>query len=318
MSRRKAFTLVELLVVIAIIAMLVTLLLPAVQSAREAARMNTCKNHLKQLGLAVLNHESAHGHLPAGGWRYDWTADPDRGFAEDQPGTWTFNILPFIEEASLWSLASDGESDTISRPQRQKAGELQEVALEVFHCPSRREAIAYPQDGSWANASSVKVMAKGGYAACGGDAWQSGNDPKMKGNWTPGKDVGHGIISQASTVGLRQITDGTSKTYLIGEKFAEPSLYRLPARSEHHGHWGYDWGNIRLAARRQLPWRDRDLGTPGGSDAGNHHFGGPHQAGFQTVLCDGSVHMISFSIDGLAHQSMGVRDDGRANTDVVN
>ena len=310
MNRRNGFTLVELLVVIAIIAMLVTLLLPAVQAAREAARMNTCKNSLKQLGLAALNHESAHGHLPAGGWRYDWTADSDRGFGKDQPGTWTFNLLPFLEEAATWEMTADDDPNSVTDQQKQGAGRMQGVALEVLHCPSRREAIAYPQSGAWENSAGVQAMAKGDYAANGGDAWQAGAAPRMNGTWEEGRDVGHGVISQASTIKLRQVSDGTSKTYLIGEKFAEPSLYRTFARSEHHGQWSYDWGNVRLAARRQLPWRDRDLGTPGGSDAGIHHFGGPHQAGFQVVLCDGSVHVIPFDIDGLAHQAYGVRDDG--------
>ncbi len=312
MKSRNAFTLVELLVVIAIIAMLVTLLLPAVQAAREAARMNTCKNNLKQLGLAALNHESAHGHLPAGGWRYDWTADADRGYGREQPGTWTYNILPFLEETATRDLPADGDSNSVSEQQRDGAARLQAVALEAMHCPSRREAIAYPQGGAWENSGGVKYMSKGDYAANGGDTWQSGTTPKMNGSWLEGKDVGHGIITQASTIELRQVTDGTSKTYLIGEKFAEPSLYRTFARSEHHGQWSYDWGNIRIAAPRQLPWRDRDLGTPGGSDAGIHHFGSSHQAGFQVVLCDGSVHVIPYDIDGLAHQSYGVRDDGNA------
>ena len=98
---REGFTLVELLVVIAIIGILVALLLPAVQAAREAARRNQCVNNLKQLSLGALNHEAAHKHFPSTGLGNSWIGDPNYGYGRKQPGGIFFNVLPYIEEQTL-------------------------------------------------------------------------------------------------------------------------------------------------------------------------------------------------------------------------
>src|SRR5262245_8130625 len=101
---RRAFTLVELLVVIAIIGILVALLLPAIQAAREAARRSQCKNNLRQIALSCLNHESTHKFFPHGGWSFGWMGDPDQGYGPQQPGGWIYAVAPYLEEQAVFNL----------------------------------------------------------------------------------------------------------------------------------------------------------------------------------------------------------------------
>src|SRR5262245_57451163 len=134
------FTLVELLVVIAIIGVLVALLLPAVQAAREAARRTQCSNQLRQLALAFHNHHGAHQHLPTGGWHFAWLGYPDYGYGKDQPGGWMYNILPFIEQQAIRDI---GRGATGAAAKAATAKRVQSP-FEGMTCPSRRRANVYP------------------------------------------------------------------------------------------------------------------------------------------------------------------------------
>ena len=135
---RGAFTLVELLVVIAIIGVLVALLLPAVQAAREAARRQQCGNNLKNIGLACQNYLDTNKTFPTGGWGWFWVGDADRGFDRDQPGGWIYNILPYMEQAALHKMAGDGSRDTLSTAQKDGALTVIKSPVEIVRCPSRR------------------------------------------------------------------------------------------------------------------------------------------------------------------------------------
>ena len=146
-SRRCGFTLVELLVVITIIGILISLLMPAVQSAREAARKTQCLNNVKQLALGCLSHEHNFTFLPNCGWVWYWAGDPDRGAAMKQPGGWIYNILPFIEQRGLHDMGA-------GLPMSQKSAQLSaaaQIPLAVLICPTRRPVMVFPNSYSQCN-----------------------------------------------------------------------------------------------------------------------------------------------------------------------
>ena len=126
--------------VIAIIGILISLLLPAVQAAREAARRAKCVNNLKQLALGCLNHESAVKAFPTGGWSFCFLGHPDLGVGPSQPASWLFNILPYIEESTLYK-TQQGKTGTALQS---AATTLITTPLNAFYCPSRRPTQNYP------------------------------------------------------------------------------------------------------------------------------------------------------------------------------
>lgn len=140
MVHPSAFTLIELVVVIAIIGILLALLLPAVHGSREAARKTDCTNRLRQLGLASQNYLSAQKCLPSGGWGYRWVGDPNCGFGLKQPGGWTFELLPFLEEKSTYDIAKG-----LNGSAKGKAiAQMESMPVEIFCCPTRRPPTIVP------------------------------------------------------------------------------------------------------------------------------------------------------------------------------
>jgi prepilin-type N-terminal cleavage/methylation domain-containing protein/prepilin-type processing-associated H-X9-DG protein len=327
------FTLVELLVVITIIGILIALLLPAVQAAREAARRIQCSNNLKQLGLAMHNHHQAHGFFAGGGWGWNWVGDPDRGTGKGQPGGWGYTLLPYLEQDALYQLGRDGKPDEQTVSQLAGGTQLVETPLAMYQCPSRRRAVAFAYEWNSTGkfqaygANATAKVARMDYAACAGDQYQpwvipgpstlaeginpSYAWPDMAGTSSTTAPA-TGIAYLRSEICVADIRDGTSNTYMIGEKYLNPDSYyngKDPADNESM-YGGYNNDNHRVAhysPANNTAW------YPMRDQAGlmnEHTFGSAHAGAMNMTFCDGSVRTISYSIDRETHRRLGNRRDG--------
>jgi prepilin-type N-terminal cleavage/methylation domain-containing protein len=314
MSRRIAFTLVELLVVIAIIGILVALLLPAIQGARESARRTQCRDNVRNQGLAVVNHISAVKHFPTGGWGYQWLGDADRGYGRRQPGGWQYCILPFIEEKTLYELGK-------GLPQAAKHaahGKRVTTPVALYYCPTRRRPESFASNFAPNNGSGISLVARSDYAANGGsNNYAGGNAGPSLGALTQTDDQ---INSACNQVALKQtspifcrsqlktsgVSDGLSKTYVLGERHIRFDSYATSSPSDDDQAWGigYDQDVMRVTA--QPPRQDLDSST-------HIVFGSSHSGAFSMAMGDGSVQAIPYDIDPAIHLSLGHRADGRPN-----
>ncbi len=321
-THRTAFTLVELLVVITIIGILIALLLPAVQAAREAARRMQCQNNLKQIGIGMLNHESALQHFPSGGWGWLWIGDPDRGFAEKQPGGWIYNILPYIEADNLRQIGA-GQSSLVKPV---SMGQLVSTPLSSFNCPSRRQSLAYPvrANYTWTTHGLAPKLghppeARTDYAANGGDiVCDPGEGPASLSDGDKGIGFGcldaklTGISFVCSVIRVAQVSDGLSNTYLAGEKYLSPDYYDngLTGNDDESMYQGDDFGITRwTGVSGAISEYTRPVQDTTGSDLSDN-FGSAHATGFHMLFGDGSVRQMSYSINLETHRRLGNRQDG--------
>jgi prepilin-type N-terminal cleavage/methylation domain-containing protein len=326
---KRGFTLVELLVVIAIIGVLVALLLPAIQAAREAARRRQCTNNVKQMALGFMNHESSLSHLPTGGWGFYWVGDPDAGFGVKQPGSWCYNILPYIEQTGL---RNNGKGIT-NAAQKEVALKITITSLlPVFNCPSKRPLRAYPvkdragsPEGNYLahnlqscnNANGCEV-ARNDYRVNSGNKSPNEKAGPAAGQSPPATDPADefqsqsGITFRQSRIRLKEILDGTSNTAMIGEKCMNPLLYEsgLSAGDDQCIFTGHDRDNVGYTSSlaELIPRADAEDNGTGNAE---YRFGSSHVGGFNLALCDGSVQTIGYEIDPDVWFLYGGRDDGR-------
>ncbi|MCC6493558.1 MAG: DUF1559 domain-containing protein [Pirellulales bacterium] len=336
-GRQAGFTLVELLVVIAIIGVLIALLLPAVQAAREAARRTQCSNNLKQVGLAVHNHVAALGFFPTGG-TYPWArlsnyVTPDgRPFTAERQGlSWAFQILPYREAASVHGGMRD---DPVSGTQATEL--LRRTLVPMYNCPSRRGPTQWPVERFWlidyAGVTPGKEVEFDNSKLNEGDfrGWHAQDVcRKIKDsciyNLRKGLEF-HGVIVRTDyshditppgplgndpPTRFQRITDGASNTLMIAEKRVPPYSY------DAGGHWADDcgwadgWDGDVMRATYYPVGPDTTI-EQSGVDDWHYGFclGSAHSFGVYGLFADGSVRPIVYEVDRIMLNWLGNRDDG--------
>jgi prepilin-type N-terminal cleavage/methylation domain-containing protein len=331
---RRAFTLIELLVVIAIIAILIGLLLPAVQKVREAAARLQCANNLKQLGLACHNYHDANTSLPAGN-----VYKPNAQGQFDYYDTWAISILPYIEQTAVFALWNPSLPNAVSDTASPNMAALRQTKLKLYICPADVGQFTSPVTpesgpggqtglarwthfpGSYRANAGTTFGGRSGVDQTGGDAnWDDATQVQWLMGWNSGyRGPIHATHSRdgGAPERLTDILDGTSNTLMIGEYATKTHPNRRTFWA--YAYTSYNMSDITIAQSRTLiPDFDRCTVTPpGGTNQCKRAWGSFHAAGMLLfVQCDGSVRSISPNIDvNTVFPALGSIAGGEVNQD---
>jgi prepilin-type N-terminal cleavage/methylation domain-containing protein len=340
---RSAFTLIELLVVIAIIAVLIGLLLPAVQKVREAAARASCMNNLKQLALACHNYHDANQHFPVGGelvfttdWTWNWSWPPEEHSAS---WSWMAMVLPYMEQGNLYTLSG--------APTQPLNYNLASVTTPVrsFLCPSDpvsnqgpQRDLDFPLLNGWDSTTiyyPLRAVGVTNYFGITGQNWGGdghswwGGDPRFiwpaagtslppAGQYCPNCDgtfQGDGVFylewqdywanafDKRPGNSITSITDGTSNTFMLGEGLVYPSQFAA---------WSHGYGAFRTCGISPNAKQPDGTPFPPGYAGWPNNFGlsSRHTGGVQIASADGSVHFVADSINFAVYRALATIQGG--------
>lgn len=289
-AKRRGFTLIELLVVIAIIAILIALLLPAVQQAREAARRSTCKNNLKQIGLALHNYHDVHRTFPPA---VSAQNDDANGYTEQGNWGWPAYCFPFLDQAALYNqmdVSGQSLAQALADP---VLSSVAETPLPVFACPSDPKPGINDSRRIRDSANQPHFLAGSNYVGSTGHNFSRMVEPIGKEFWNRPT----GIFYKNSKVRIRDIIDGTSNTIMVGERI----YAKLPVAGSNNGRSGSAFGTSGSTG----DWRGiPDVGFAAGipmNDSLHWAFdratSSQHVGGLHFLLCDGAVRFVSENVN---------------------